>query len=466
MARVRDLWYSKIPVLNEDGTKKRDEHGRVVYELVKSSRHPDNGGSKAAKRYQACWYVDGKEQTEGFYTKAPAEKYAKKMEGDADRGEYIDPEASKALFGPLAEKHMRLRKKKDGKRPGASAQQSDASVYKNHVKPRFAHRKVGEIKASEIAEWLDDPSFSEMSIGIRQPAFAIVVGAFDMAVDDRLRRDNPARAKSVHPPRADPERRKKWPMETVLQIRDRLPEEFRVTADLGAGLGLRRGEMFGLSPDDFDWDEEKVTIARQSRKVGRNVTFKLPKGNKERTVPLPRGTALAVKAHMDKFPPVSVTLPWEDEEGNLGDPVTVRLLLTWPREGHWKLAGQSLAAGDFEHGVWKPALAGLGLIPPPKRDKWHRLRYLAGESRHQGMHAMRHVYEGMLGDGGVSLAGQMSFMGHSPKGQVVTIGVYGSVTSETFERGRDAVDKRLYRLRPVGGKNRAAGTGTGFRVSG
>lgn len=467
MARVRDLWFSKVPVLDEDGNKKRDEHGRVVYRSVKSSRHPDNGGSRNAKRYQACWYVDGEEQTKGFHTKTPAQNYARKMEGDADRHEYIDPDEAKKPFGPVAEKYMRLRrKKKDGKRPGASAQQSDASVYRNHVAPVFAHRKIGEIKASEIAEWLDKKPFSEMSLGIRQPAYAIVAGTFDMAVDDKMRRDNPARAKSVHPPKADPEPRKVWPKETVLEVRDVLPEEFRLTPDLGAGLGMRRGEMFGLSPDDFDWDAEKVAISRQCRKTGGNLVFKLPKGNKTRTVPLPRGTALAVKAHMDRFPPVTVTLPWEDDEGNLGDPVTVRLLLAWPREGHPKNVGQPLAAGDFEHDTWKPALAELGLIPPPARDKWHRLRYLAGESRQQGMHQLRHVYEGMLGDGGVSLAGQMEFMGHSRKGQGTTIGVYGNVTEETFESGRRAVDKRLYRLRPVGVRNRTAGAEAGFRVSG
>jgi hypothetical protein len=43
----------------------------------------------------------------------------------------------------------------------------------------------------------------------------------------------------------------------------------------------------------------------------------------------------------------------------------------------------------------------------------------------------------------------MEFMGHSRKGKVITVGVYGHVTDETFERARQAVDQRLFRLRPV-----------------
>jgi hypothetical protein len=41
------------------------------------------------------------------------------------------------------------------------------------------------------------------------------------------------------------------------------------------------------------------------------------------------------------------------------------------------------------------------------------------------------------------------FMGHSVGARTITISVYGHVTEETFEKGRDAVDQRLFKLRPV-----------------
>lgn len=109
--------------------------------------------------------------------------------------------------------------------------------------------------------------------------------------------------------------------------------------------------------------------------------------------------------------------------------------------------------------VWKPALAKAGVIPAAGRDASGRLQYTG--ARQDGMHALRHWYASALLDAGVSLAGIMEFMGHSRKGKPVTLGVYGHVTPETFQQARDAIDRNLFRLRPV----RSIGTRTELRAS-
>ena len=40
-------------------------------------------------------------------------------------------------------------------------------------------------------------------------------------------------------------------------------------------------------------------------------------------------------------------------------------------------------------------------------------------------------------------------MGHSVKSLPVTFRVYGHVTEETFDLARDAIDRTLFRIRPV-----------------
>ena len=60
-------------------------------------------------------------------------------------------------------------------------------------------------------------------------------------------------------------------------------------------------------------------------------------------------------------------------------------------------------------------------------------------------------FETLLDDGGVSMAGQMEFMGHSRKGQVITTAVYGHVTDKTFQTARRAVDKAMFRPRSAAG---------------
>ena len=46
MARVKDLWFSEVPVKDAEGKTVRDPQGRPVTEKKKTKKHPDNGGSK------------------------------------------------------------------------------------------------------------------------------------------------------------------------------------------------------------------------------------------------------------------------------------------------------------------------------------------------------------------------------------------------------------------------------------
>ena len=100
--------------------------------------------------------------------------------------------------------------------------------------------------------------------------------------------------------------------------------------DLGAGCGARQGEIFGLSADDFDFADGRLTIRRQVKRVGSRLVFGLPKNDTERRVPLPDSVAHAVQAHVREFPPRAVVLPWEDPVH--GREVTVPLLFTTQRQ--------------------------------------------------------------------------------------------------------------------------------------
>lgn len=438
----------------------------------KTAKHPDNGGSKTAKRWLACWSdPDGNEVTQAFGKQADAKAHGEKQEADAERGDYVDPKkAGKQKFGPLAEKFIRLRA------VGGSSRERYWSVYRNHVEPSFAGRRVGTPTASDVLEWLRGP-VSKMSGSVQEMAYLIVAGTFDMAVEDKLRRDNPARSKIVPVPHAEHLAREGWTVERAWRIRDEHPEPYRAIVDCCAGLGLRRGCAFALAEDDFEFDGDdadrdagKVRIRRQLAWVGGQWVFKLPKGGKERVVPLPRGVAASVEAHKAKYPPVKVTLPWMTERDGLAKaPVTAALLFAWRGGGRTgveprlsrKTYGKPIVAASYEQGVWKPALSRAGIIPEPEKNARGIRVYKVGDDRGQGMHNLRHLYESMLDDGGVSLAGMMEFMGHSRKGKVITVGVYGHVTDETFERARQAVDQRLFRLRPV----QASGTVAELRVA-
>ncbi|GHA70703.1 hypothetical protein GCM10010391_65560 [Streptomyces anthocyanicus] len=125
--------------------------------------------------------------------------------------------------------------------------------------------------------------------------------------------------------------------------------------------------------------------------------FAPPKGGKLRDVPLPSPVADALRAHMKRFPPVEITLPWKVADGH---PVTKRLIFTGPRGGHvWRTS--------LNEEAWKPALAAAGVIPVPERGQPY------AESRENGMHALRHFYASVLLDAGENIKAFAEYLGHS-----------------------------------------------------
>jgi integrase len=128
--------------------------------------------------------------------------------------------------------------------------------------------------------------------------------------------------------------------------------------NLGAGCGLRQGEVFGISADDVDEESGILRVERQVKIVRNQMVFALPKHRKTREVPLPASVLDAIKQHKRSFPTLWVTLPWEVPTGKS---VTVGLLI-YTREHH------QIHRHSFNHHVWKPALRESGVVNPGRAD--------------------------------------------------------------------------------------------------
>ncbi|MBX6767952.1 MAG: hypothetical protein IRY90_12500 [Actinomadura rubrobrunea] len=105
-----------------------------------------------------------------------------------------------------------------------------------------------------------------------------------------------------------------------------ITDRYTAMVVVGAGLGIRQGEAFGLDVEDIDFLRGVVHIRRQGKVFqGRKRVFAPPKGGKERDIPHPESVGLLLSEHLlpEKYPPVPVTLPWRVPDG---DPVTVRLV--------------------------------------------------------------------------------------------------------------------------------------------
>lgn len=262
---------------------------------------------------------------------------------------------------------------------------------------------------------------------------------FTSALDDGLVTKNPVAAKSVTLPPVIKKKVVPWTGEQATAMREQLPGHAKAMVDVAAGLGLRQGEVFGLSPDDVEWlaTEPVVHVRRQVKwarqvsaddKTRRAMVFAAPKGGKVREVPLPESVKLALAQHMEAHPAAAVTLPWKSPGG---DPATVKLFFP---HGDGASA-KAMDRDSFASRVWRPALERAGIVAPPKRG--HKRK----PAREHGMHALRHFFASSLLTEGEAVQAVSEWLGHSKPS--ITWDIYAHLMPKSRPRMRKIIDRAL-----------------------
>lgn len=397
MATVEDRWWRTVrdaegdPVLGADGKPLKEKTDRFG----------------TGRRWLARWRdPDGRERKLSFEKKIPAERHANAMETDKVRGTYLDPKAGTETFGVYAAAWLALQT------TDPLTRQNIADRLRRYVEPTALHRaQLGRVRPSTIQAWVSGMPAS-LAESTKAVVFSHVSAILNAAVDDEKIAKNPCRAPSVRRPKPDTREVEPWAREWVTGLHDALPERYRPFAALGAGLGLRQGEMFGLSPADVDWLRGWVTVQRQVKIVGNRLVFALPKGRKVRKVPLPPSVRDELAAYLVAIPARAVTLPWETSDGK----ATVVELFVTTRESN------ACNRNQFNQYTWKPALDRVGIDP----------------ARENGCHALRHFYASVLLDAGESIVALSKYLGHSSP--AFTLRVYTHLMPASEERTKKAVD--------------------------
>jgi integrase len=395
MGHVEDRWFKTIE--GADGKGRR----------VKTDRY--GVGLRYRVRYIA---PDGNERSKSFPDRAKraAEEFLSGIETDKIRGDYVDPAKGKKPFDEFAESWLLTHQMDESSRVGVR------SRIRNHLIPFFGKRAVAAIQPSTVREWIVWLVSRQLADNTRVVLFAHLSAILTAAVDDGLIAKNPCSARSVAAPTPVLPKLVPWTAGEVAAVRSAVAPRYRPLVDLGAGCGARQGEIFGLSPDDFDFEGGWLTIRRQVKRVGSRLVFGLPKNNKERQVPLPATVGGVVRAHLKKLAPRAVSLPWEDPAH--GRQVTVPLLFTTQ---HHSAIRQQVAADQ----IWHPALRAAGIAV----------------CRANGMHALRHFYASALLDAGENIKAVAEWLGHADP--AFTLRVYAHLMPDSPRRARHTLDALL-----------------------
>jgi integrase len=388
---VEDRWYRQV----------KTPEGRRV--RVKSDRF--GRGNRYRVRYLA---PDGRERSESFpdREKRSAEAFLATIESDKVRGAYVDPLAGKLKFAPYAEEWLRTRSFDE------STRESTEYKVRKHLLSFFGNRQLGAIRPEHIREW-DRSMVGVLALATRSVVFTHLCSILNAAVDDGKIVRNPCSARSVIQPQPVERKVVPWTSEQVAAVRGGLHERYRPVVDLGAGCGLRQGEIFGIADDDLDFKSGWVHVRRQVKVVRSRLVFGLPKNDKERKVPLSDSAAQRLRIYSENYPPVLVTLPWEDPAST--ERITARLILTTNRR-------HAIRRGTFNPKSWHPAVRGAGME----------------RNRANGTHALRHYYASVLLDAGESIKALSEYLGHWDPG--FTLRTYTHLMPASPGRTRQAID--------------------------
>lgn len=326
-----------------------------------------------------------------FEKRAGATAFLTTVEGAKLHGDYIDPQAGRTRFGELADGWLSSQTFGDGSRVIAER------VIRVHLLPTFGDVELRAIKPSTVQAWLRGQQTGSSPTYIAQQ-LGYLSSILSAAVEDGLISRNPCASSAVRAPAQAHSTIVPWTTEMVAAMRSAMPERYEALVDVAAGLGLRQGEAFGLVVDDVDWLRRRVRIVRQVRTLGGRTTLEPPKGQRERTVPLPDFVGRALNRHADRHAPSADGVIFTNGRGGL------------------------IRRQTFNSAIWTPARVAASI--PALREN--------------GMHALRHHFASVLLDGGESIRTVADYLGHADP--AFTLRRYAHLIPASEDRARRVLD--------------------------
>lgn len=137
----------------------------------------------------------GKRRTETNRLKSVVVHWAKELEDDIRRGDWIDPKLGVETIGQLWERFAGAR------RLELASRRRDESHWRCHVAPHWDKVPAGSVLKPDVAAWVVGMERAGTGATTIEGSLGVLRSILELAVDARLIRSNPARG--VKPPRRD-----------------------------------------------------------------------------------------------------------------------------------------------------------------------------------------------------------------------------------------------------------------------
>lgn len=225
-----------------------------------------------------------------FKRKTDAERFARNVETDKDRGQYIDPAAGRVAFEDCATRYLETIVHLKPK-----TLQDYESLLRSRVLPELGKRQVGSIRPADLKRWVAGMAADGLSPARIRHAYRLAAAILRSAVDDGYIAVSPARGMKL--PRLTLPEITALTSEEVERLAEVIDEPYGVWVLVTAYTGLRYGEAAALRRKDCDLLRSRLHISESLSEAG-GVHFGDTKTHQARTVPIAPSVADVLAAHL------------------------------------------------------------------------------------------------------------------------------------------------------------------------
>lgn len=234
----------------------------------------------------------GKEHVRTFDRKIDARRWLDEVTASIVTGQYVAPNAGKVTFRGYAEQWRSAQVH----RPSTAAWTE--TMLRRHAYPVLGDLPLGSVLPSQIQAWVAGVALAPSTA---TTLHGVVAGIFKAAVRDRRIAANPCEGTRL--PKTQPRRVEPPTTEQVQALIAATAERARAAVILGAGTGMRQGEVLGLTVDRVDFLRRTARVDRQLVTLAGGPRFGPPKtAASVRSVPLPAIVVEALAEHLREHP--------------------------------------------------------------------------------------------------------------------------------------------------------------------
>jgi len=174
------------------------------------------------------------------------------------------------------------------------------TFVRRYLVPALGRRRLDRLSTTDVRQFLKALGESGKAPATVRVAYAVLRAALEAAVREELVFRNVAAM--VDAPRVGRSDRSPWsPDEARRFLAVTRGSPLYAAYVLALGLGLRRGEVLGLTWSDVDLDKRTVRVRRQLQRVGQDLRIAPEPKSHRRVIPLPRLAVVALRWHRVRY---------------------------------------------------------------------------------------------------------------------------------------------------------------------